>query len=210
MKKPTQGAKEKSLKDQNTASLVTILIVNIAIFAAALKTDQLMAADYQEMLKHWHALIPAGLGAILISVINGLLDTQTKARLVFWRWHDPLPGSRAFSQYVELDPRIDVAALKSKFAPFPTKPAEQNALWYKLYKTVETDSRVLNVHRLFLLTRDYAGISLMMLIVFGEIGVFAMQTYRTCSMWGRCLFSSSPALWRREITGSGSLILCSL
>ena len=93
-------------------------------------------------------------------------------------WHDPLPGSRAFSQYVELDPRIDVAALKSKLGPFPTKPAEQNALWYKLYKSVETDPRVLNVHRLFLLTRDYAGIAFMLLIVFGAIGLFAMQTYR--------------------------------
>ncbi|OSJ14404.1 hypothetical protein BST63_16800 [Bradyrhizobium canariense] len=179
MKRAAKGAKEKSLKDQNTASLVTILIVNIALFAAALKTDQLVAADYQEMLKHWQALIPASLGAILISVVNGLLDTPTKARLVFWRWHDPLPGSRAFSQYVELDPRIDVAALKSKCGPFPTRPAEQNALWYKLYKSVETDPRVLHVHRLFLLTRDYAGISFMLLVVFGTIGVFTMQTYRT-------------------------------
>ncbi|MDH2406814.1 hypothetical protein QCM77_44345 [Bradyrhizobium sp. SSUT18] len=46
MKRAAKGAKEKSLKDQNTASLVTILIVNIALFAAALKTDQLVAADY--------------------------------------------------------------------------------------------------------------------------------------------------------------------
>ena len=89
--------KEKSLKDQNNSSLVTILIVNIAVFAVALKTDQLLAADYQEILKQWQALIPAGVGAVLIGVINGLLNSQAKARLVFWRWHDPLPGSRAFS-----------------------------------------------------------------------------------------------------------------
>ncbi len=172
-------SKGKSLTDQNTSSLITILIGNIAIFAVALKTDQLLAADYQEMLKHWQALIPAGLGAVLVGVVNGLLDIQTKARLVFWRWHDPLPGSRAFSKYVHLDPRIDVAALKSKVGPFPAKPSEQNALWYKLYKSVENDQRVLHVHRLFLLTRDYAGIAFMLLIVFGGIGVFAMQSYKT-------------------------------
>jgi hypothetical protein len=180
--------KEKSLKDQNTTSLVTILIVNIAIFAVALKTDQLMAADYQEILKQWQALIPAGVGAVLIGVINGLLDTQTKARLVFWRWHDPLPGSRAFSHYVHLDPRIDVGALKSKVGPFPTKPNEQNALWYKLYKSVENDPRVLHVHRLYLLTRDYAGIAFMLLVVFGGIGIVAMQTYQTELLYTAALF----------------------
>src|SRR5258705_3842796 len=97
--------KEKSLKDQNNASLVTILIVNIAMFAVALKTDQLLSANYQEVLKQWQALIPAGVGAVLIGVINGLLNTQANARLVFWPWHNPLPGSPAFSHYVHLDPR---------------------------------------------------------------------------------------------------------
>ncbi|WP_342723918.1 hypothetical protein AAFG07_33225 [Bradyrhizobium sp. B097] len=90
-----------------------------------------------------------------------------------------MPGSRAFSKYVHLDPRIDVAVLKSKIGPFPTKPSEQNALWYKLYKSVENDQRVLHVHRLFLLTRDYTGMAVMLLIVFGGIGAFAMQTYKT-------------------------------
>jgi hypothetical protein len=179
MMKNSKPTKEKSLKDQNTASLVTILVVNIAIFAVVLKTDQLLAADYQEVLKHWQALIPAGLGAVLIGVVNGLLSVQAKARLVFWRWHDPLPGNRAFSHYVHLDPRIDVAALKSKVGPFPTKQNAQNALWYKFYKSVENDPRVLHVHRLFLLTRDYAGIASMLLIILGGIGLVAMQTYKT-------------------------------
>lgn len=186
MTKKTES-KRKSLKDQNTASLVTILIVNIAIFAVALKTDQLLAADYEEMFKHSQALIPAVLGAVLIGVINGLLDIQTKARLVFWRWHDPLPASRAFSKYMHFDPRIDVAALKSKVGSFPTKPDEQNALWYKLYKSVENDERVLHVHRLFLLTRDYAGIAFMLLIVLGGIGLFAMQSYKTESLYAGAL-----------------------
>lgn len=182
-------SQEKSLKDQNTSSLVTILIVNIAIFAVALKTDQLLAADYEEVLKHWQALIPAGLGAVLIGVINGVLDIQTKARLVFWRWYDPLPGCRAFTYYLHRDPRIDIAALKQKVGPFPTTPGEQNALWYKLYKSVENDSRVRHVHRLFLLTRDYAGMAFMLLIVFGGIGVVAMQTYKTEWLYSAALLA---------------------
>ena len=112
--KNSKQTKEKSLKDQNTVSLIAVLIVNLAIFAVVLKTDQLLAADYPDILKQWQALIPASLGAILIGVVNGLLSAQAKARLVFWRWKNPLPGSEAFSRYVTLDPRIDVAALKSK------------------------------------------------------------------------------------------------
>lgn len=184
-----KGSKERSLKDQNTASLITILVVNIAIFAVALKTDQLVAADYQEMLKHWQALIPAGLGAVLIGVINGLLDIQTKARLVFWRWHDPLPGCRAFSYYLHRDARIDIGTLKTNVGPFPTKASEQNALWYKLYKSVEDDPRVLQVHRMFLLTRDYAGIAFMLLMVFGGIGVMTMQTYKTALVFAAALLA---------------------
>lgn len=184
-----KGSKEKSLKDQNTSSLVAILIVNIAVFAVALKADQLLTADYENMLKHWQALIPAGLGAVLIGVINGVLDIQTKARLVFWRWYDPLPGCRAFSYYLHRDPRIDVAALKSKVGPFPATPNEQNALWYKLYKLLEDDPRVLHVHRLFLLTRDYAGIAFMLLIVFGGIGVVAMQTCKTELLYAAALLA---------------------
>ncbi|MDE5445270.1 hypothetical protein FXV83_00465 [Bradyrhizobium hipponense] len=175
-------SKEK-LKEQNTSPLMTILVVNFAIFALALKTDQFLAAEYEELLKHWQALIPAGLGAVLISVINGVLDVQTKARLVFWRWHDPLPGCRAFSYYLHRDPRIDVTTLKTKVGPFPATPTEQNALWYRLYKSVEEDPRVLHVHRLFLLTRDYAGIAFMLLIVFGGTGVVAMQTYKTALLY---------------------------
>jgi hypothetical protein len=185
--------KEKSLKDQNTLSLIGVLIANLAIFVVVLKTDKLLAADYQDVLKRWQALIPASLGAILIGVVNGLLSAQAKARLVFWRWRDPLPGSRAFSHYVHLDPRIDVAALKSKVGPFPTKPNEQNALWYKLYKSVENDPRVLHVHRLFLLTRDYAGIAFMLLIVFGGIGIVEMQTYRTELLYAAALLAQFVA-----------------
>jgi hypothetical protein len=159
MSKTSKSAKGKSLKEQNTASLIAILITNVVIFVVAIKTDQLLAADYQEVLKQWQALIPAGLGAILVGVMNGLLSPQSKARVIFWRWKDPLPGNRAFSRYVLLDPRIDVTALQAKVGLFPGEPNEQNALWYRLYKSVERDPSVAYVHRLFLLTRDYVGIA---------------------------------------------------
>jgi hypothetical protein len=39
------------------------------------------------------------------------LDAMTKARLVFWRWQHPPPGSRAFV-HAKADTRINVPALR--------------------------------------------------------------------------------------------------
>jgi hypothetical protein len=99
----------------------------------------------------------------------------------------PLPGSEAFSRYVHSDPRIDVSALKSKVGAFPTDPREQNALWYKLYKTTASHPSVEHAHRLFLLTRDYAVMAFMLLIVLGTIGLFEIATYKTAAFYALAL-----------------------
>jgi hypothetical protein len=57
----------------------------------------------------------AGLGfSILAMIFNGLVGGNFKAKLVFWRLHDPLPGCRAFSHYLHIDPRIDANVLQTK------------------------------------------------------------------------------------------------
>src|SRR5712671_5918274 len=45
-------------------------------------------------------------------IVNGLLSAETKARLVFLRMKDALPGHRAFSKYAASDPRVDISNLK--------------------------------------------------------------------------------------------------
>jgi hypothetical protein len=73
--------------------------------------------------------------------------------------------------------------LRSNLGAFPTDPNEQNALWYKLYKSVAADPSVVQVHRPFLLTRDYAGIAFMLLVVFGAIGFSEIATCKTASLY---------------------------
>jgi hypothetical protein len=51
----------------------------------------------------------------------------------------------------------------------------------------------MQVHRLFLLTRDYAGIAFMLLVVFGAIGFFEIATCKTasCYVLVRCWLSKA-------------------
>ena len=64
--------------------------------------------------------------------------TDAKARIVFLRWQNPLPGSCAFTRYAAADPRINlVGVLEQAHGPLPTDLGQQNALWYKLYKSAE-------------------------------------------------------------------------
>src|SRR5207247_6002678 len=91
---------------------------------------------------------------ILAIVLSGVLSDLGKARLVFWRWHDPLPGCRVFTELLSTDPRIDVPALRRKLGELPQDPQAQNALWYGLYKRQSADIKISEAHRIYLLTRD--------------------------------------------------------
>jgi hypothetical protein len=115
--------------------------------------------------------VPAALAAALVTTLNGLLGPQAKARLVFWRWTDPLPGSRAFSVHAKQDPRVKLDALKQKLGKWPRSARDQNSTWYGLYQTVKSDPAVSGSHRDFLFARDYAGLSALFLVCLGALAV---------------------------------------
>jgi hypothetical protein len=149
----------------------------------AIRTDSLLSSGVDSMLQQWREVVPAGIGVILIGVVNGLLSPLTKARLVYWRWSNPLPGSFAFSRYAEQDSRIDVAALNEKVGPLPTAPRDQNSLWYKLYRSVADEPAVTDAHRASLFTRDYAGIAFLMLLVASVIGWWRIPSAATAGIY---------------------------
>jgi hypothetical protein len=167
-----------ALKDRNRWPLLAALIGNVAIFYVASKTNQLTLNGVPELIEAWRALIPAGFAFLFTSVANELLGSDAKARAVFWRWKNPLPGSRAFSHYAKRDPRVDLRRLKDKFGPLPTKPNDQNALWYRLYKSVEHHEAVVQVHRNYLFTRDYATAALLVCATLGVAGFSTITSVR--------------------------------
>lgn len=91
---------------------------------------------------------------IVTLIINGIIPSQMKAILVFWKIKDPLPGSIAFTRLALNDPRINLDVIKNKHSFLPTDPKEQNQLWYKLYKTHEEKITIKDSQRNYLFTRD--------------------------------------------------------
>ncbi|RQS57646.1 hypothetical protein [Burkholderia sp. Bp8986] len=100
---------------------------------------------------------------VLVLLLTGLLSHAAKARLVYWRFTNPLPGSQAFTKHAPADARIDMKALAKNVGALPTDPGEQNAKWYKLYRQVGDDPAVSEAHKLYLMYRDMAAMSLLLI-----------------------------------------------
>jgi hypothetical protein len=147
------------------AQLAIFLAANLIICGLAHTGADLAASNWRVIFSDLAGVIPPGLGLIAVGGINAILAPDWKARVVFLRWRDPLPGSRAFSKLLLSDSRIDVKKLTAKHSPFPSAPAEQNALWYKLYRSVSGLPEVSHVHRDFLMNRDLAVMSIMLIVI---------------------------------------------
>jgi hypothetical protein len=167
-----------SLKDENKLALFGLIAANIAFYYAVVQNNAILAGNWINLAKNIGDVLPAGLGLILTGVINAQLSPETKARIVFMSWNDPLPGCKAFTHHAKSDPRVNIAALKRVCGSLPTNPKKQNALWYSLYKSVEKEPAVLQAHRAFLLTRDYTCLSLMFVIVLGIAGFIQISSMR--------------------------------
>ena len=142
-------------------------------------------------------MAPAGATLVLVGLLNAQLSDQTKARLVFWRWSNPLPGSKAFTKWGPSDDRIDMGAIDRRFGSLPKDPVQQNKLWYRLYRTVADETAVLQVHREFLLARDIACLALIMAIVLVPSAFLLMPpataVIYTCVLFGEYLFATRAA-----------------
>jgi hypothetical protein len=179
----------KSLKAANKGALACIAAANFVLFVALLHWNAWNFREWESLTAEARRAIPTGVALIFIGIINAQLSADSKARVIFARWRDPLPGSRAFTTYLNKDPRINVARLAEAFGPLPTDPREQNAKWYALYKSVETDPAVVHVHREFLFARDYACISALMLLVLTPLAIGVFPSRRIAITYGVILLA---------------------
>jgi hypothetical protein len=169
----------KTLNQQNLPMLTVVGLANAVVFYLIATTGSLVLTGFAALFKEWNNALPAGGGAIIVGILTALFNENTKARLVFWRWRDPLPGCRAFSEYAPRDPRFTMDQLKKAIninTDLPTDPHEQNALWYKLYAPMQNQDVIRDSHRNFLFYRDYATISVLLLIAFGAVGFWYIRS----------------------------------
>lgn len=175
----------KSLKDQNKPALYTLVAANLIIFYALLQGIDLLSDKPLELIQQLQKMMPVGLVACLVGILNALVEAETKAKIVFLRLSNPLPGSRAFEpSMLAKDSRIDPQRLVNKHGTFPDTPQQQNSLWYRIYKAHSEDTAVVEAHKNFLFTRDYTVLCLLMMVCFVPLAFWQLALTSAAWMYG--------------------------
>jgi len=146
---------------------------------------------------------------IAVLLLSSLIPHNVKAMLVYWKLKNVLPGHQAFTRYGPSDPRVDMAALKKNVGALPTEPAEQNAFWYKLYRRVESENSVVDAHKMYLLWRDAAALSLPLVIALPLL--LRWNGASTKAAWIACaIFAVQYLLTQMAARHSGIRFVCNV
>ena len=165
----------KTLKEQNSKLIWVFFSFNVVLFyliglSQIIDFSELEIKSFITVRGVWVLIVP-----LVLFVLNGIISSDIKAVLSFWRFKNPLPACRAFSYYADKDYRIDKNHLMSKFGQLPSLPKEQNSLWYKIYKKHQENPIVKKSHKDFLLARDIGSIAFLFIIV-GGISILFLTT----------------------------------
>jgi hypothetical protein len=149
---------EASLRSLNMKWLVALAFFDALIAVLVIAPERFGSVAFAQMAIS-RGLLAIVLPVLVLLIVNSL-PHDLKSMLVYWKPRGVLPGSEAFTKHGPGDNRIDMTSLKKHVGKLPTDPAEQNSRWYKLYKMVANESEVLEAHKLFLMYRDMAVMSL--------------------------------------------------
>jgi hypothetical protein len=180
----------KSLKEQNAWLIRTALVVHAVAFAyVVFQPFPIVQFAEPELTRKLQAFLAPGsisLGLIALTrlVLLGLIPPQLRDRLIHWRWSNPLPGARAFTKIGPSDSRVDISTLQKKYGPLPTDPAEQDRLFYSIYKKHANDVGVLDAHKSYLAARDIGTISFLLMILLLPVSAWFAQDGKTLAIYG--------------------------
>ncbi|MGF6759138.1 hypothetical protein [Paraburkholderia sp. GAS42] len=77
---------------------------------------------------------------------------------------------------------MDMAVLTQNVGSLPTDEREQNVLWYRLSKQAEKDVAVRDSHQSYLLFRDIAAMSLLLVVV-AALLLYLIQNSGSAALW---------------------------
>lgn len=161
-----------NLKSKNTPQLWIMLAANILIICGIIFPTYLNKAEHEYDINLIIRNLGATIAPLFLFLLNGLISSNQKAILVFWKIKNPLPGSEAFSKLSKKDSRIDLKRLKEIHGSLPKKPTEQNKLWYKIYKKHTSDLVISDSHRAYLLARDLTSLCFLFIVFIGLPSLF--------------------------------------
>lgn len=154
---------ERSLKSLNMKWLVLLAAADV-LFVLLFVAPDLSNGVTLTQIGIVRMLTATVMPVVVLLIVN-VLPHDIKSMLVYWKPLGVLPGCEAFTKYGPRDRRIDMAALKKNVGTFPMESTEQNSKWYKLYKQVPNEPEVLESHKLFLMYRDMAVLSLPLVVL---------------------------------------------
>lgn len=154
---------ERSLKSLNMKWLVLLAVTDVLAVLFFVAPEVLSGVTLTQV-GIGRVLTTTVMPVVVLLIVN-VLPHNVKSALVYWKPLGVLPGTEAFTKYGPTDPRIDMATLKKNVGALPTDPAEQNAKWYKLYKQIANEPEVVEAHKLFLMYRDMAVMSLALIVL---------------------------------------------
>ena len=96
-----------SLKSANGWQLLAVVFGNWVCLHAIIETDVIFGGAFRDVVVSLPKVLPAGIGLAFVSLLNAQISSETKARIIFLRRQDSLPGSQAFTRYMNTDPRVD-------------------------------------------------------------------------------------------------------
>ena len=160
-------AASNSLKQEIRPLIVTAILGHLLVFAWVVAAPWEVAFSWRKELA---TTLPLGVAiftsACLIALIaRGLFPSGLRDSLIHWRWNDPLPGSRAFSEIGPRDPRVDMKKLRAKFGNVPRSGKNQNTKFYEIYDKYRDSIPVVDAHKSYLAARDVAIITLVFSIL---------------------------------------------
>ena len=185
----------KTLKEQNAWLIRAAMIAHMIAFAwiageplRLVKMDGLSLAGRLEALA---APGTAALGLIVIAslILLGMVNPSWRDRLIHWRWKDPLPGCRAFTQIGPASSHVDMVRLEEMFGPLPTDAAEQNRLFYRIYRSHRDDIGVLDAHGRYLAARDIGTMTLLLTIILPWLALWASGGAARALIYGLTLIA---------------------
>ena len=150
------------------AFVALIALLVFATFSGSDVLRDILASQWTELVDLKYVLSLAL--PLATFILDGIVTSDFKAVLVFWKWRNPLPAHEAFTVHGRKDSRFDMKALEEEHGPLPTDPAEQNQLWYKLSRATADRASVDEAHYAWLLARDLTNLSFALLIVSVGLG----------------------------------------
>lgn len=123
-----------------------------------------------EVLIFQNPLIAVGIH-LSILILCFVIPVNIKNVIIFWRFKNPLPGCRVFTDLICKDHRIDIKELENKYGKLPIESREQNTLWYKIYKERQNEEIILSSHGKWLLFREITTIALIFIILLSPMSL---------------------------------------